>query len=215
MSVTQLDRPAPPNLPLAPGEYASRYQEQLNNVHRLYYNRLNEVFNRLLIDTGGRYISFPSGSFCSTQDQTAASITTAYAFSLNTTEYSNEVLVDTVDNTKVKFNQYGVYNVQFSIQFASTDTQLQDVDVWLRKNGTDVANSNSRFSVPNSHGSVDGHVIAALNYFVDLDPNDYIQLMWCTSSTNVSAQHIAAGTSPTRPVTPSVILTAAFVSRPI
>lgn len=220
MSVTQLDRPAPPNLPLAPGEYASRYQEQLNNVHRLYYNRLNELLNNLLIDNGGRYIGFPSGAFLDTTDQTAASTTAAYALSFNTTDYSNDVARDVSDNTKIRVTHYGVYNIQFSIQFASTDVQIQDVDVWLRKGSgagaaSDVANSNSRFSVPNSHGGVDGHVIAALNIFVDLEPDDYIQLMWCTTSTNVSVQHINAASSPTRPATPSVILTAAFVSRPI
>lgn len=29
----------PPNLPLAPVEYERRYQDQLNNVLRLYFNR--------------------------------------------------------------------------------------------------------------------------------------------------------------------------------
>ena len=31
----------PPNLPLAPDEYERRYQDQLNNVLRLYFNQLN------------------------------------------------------------------------------------------------------------------------------------------------------------------------------
>jgi hypothetical protein len=31
----------PPNLPLAPSEYERRYQDQLNNVLRLYFNQLN------------------------------------------------------------------------------------------------------------------------------------------------------------------------------
>jgi hypothetical protein len=30
----------PPNLPLAPGQYASQYQEQLNNILRLFFNQL-------------------------------------------------------------------------------------------------------------------------------------------------------------------------------
>lgn len=216
MSVTQLDRPAPPNLPLAPGEYASRYQEQLNNVHRLYYNRLNELLNNLLIDNGGRYIGFPFGSFYSTDDQTAAAINTGYAVTYNNTDLSSDVSV--VSSSQIKVTKYGVYNIQFSIQFVNTDTQIHDVDVWFRKNGSDIANSNSRFSIPNSHGGVDGHAIAALNFFVDLAPNDYIQLMWLTADTTVSIQQLDAVTTPSaavRPATPSVILTVAFVSRPI
>ena len=31
----------PPNLPLAPNEYERRYQDQLNNILRLYFNQLN------------------------------------------------------------------------------------------------------------------------------------------------------------------------------
>jgi hypothetical protein len=31
----------PPNLPLAPNDYDRRYQDQLNNVLRLFFNQLN------------------------------------------------------------------------------------------------------------------------------------------------------------------------------
>ena len=31
----------PPNLPLAPDQYERRYQDQLNNVLRLFFNQLN------------------------------------------------------------------------------------------------------------------------------------------------------------------------------
>jgi len=31
----------PPNLPLAPNEYDRRYQDQLNNVIRLFFNQLS------------------------------------------------------------------------------------------------------------------------------------------------------------------------------
>ena len=41
-----LDRASPPNLPLAPTDYDSRYQEQLNNVLRLFFNRLNAILGQ-------------------------------------------------------------------------------------------------------------------------------------------------------------------------
>ena len=31
----------PPNLPLAPNEYERRYQDQINNLLRLYFNQLS------------------------------------------------------------------------------------------------------------------------------------------------------------------------------
>jgi len=147
----------------------------------------------------------PYGAFQDSTDQTAASTTAAYAITLNTTDYS--VGVSIVSNSQITVRSAGVYNIQFSIQLANTNTQIHDVDIWFRKNGTDVAGSNSKFSVPNSHGGTDGHLIAALNFYIQLAAGDYVQLMWSTTSTDVSIEHLAAQTSPTRPTTPSVIVT--------
>jgi hypothetical protein len=40
--------PPPPNLPLAPGDYDSRYQEAFNNVLRLYFNRLTALLGQIV-----------------------------------------------------------------------------------------------------------------------------------------------------------------------
>lgn len=154
--------------------------------------------------------STPYGAFQDSTDQTAASTTAAYAVTYNTTDYSNGITV--TNSSRLTANSYGIYNVQFSFQFANTDTQIQDVDIWFRKNGTDIANSNSRFSIPNSHGGVDGHLVAAMNFWVELAANDYVEIMWRTSSTLVTIQQIPAQTSPTRPATPSAIVTVSFQS---
>lgn len=147
----------------------------------------------------------PYGAFQDTTDQTAASTTAAYAITLNTTDYAVGVAI--VSSSQITVRSAGVYNIQFSLQFANDNVAIQDVDVWFRKNGTDVAGSNSKFSVPNSHGGTDGHLIAALNFYIQLAANDYVQLMWSTTSTDVSIEHLAAQTNPTRPTTPSAIVT--------
>jgi len=147
----------------------------------------------------------PYGAFQDSTDQTAASTTDAYAVTFNTTDYAVGVAV--VSSSQITVRSAGVYNIQFSLQFNNTNVAIQDVDVWFRKNGSDVAGSNSKFSVPNSHGGTDGHLIAALNYYIQLAVGDYMQLMWATTSTNVTIEHLAAQTSPTRPATPSAILT--------
>ena len=36
---------SPPNLPLAPNEYDPRYQDQLNNILRLFFNQINNPGN--------------------------------------------------------------------------------------------------------------------------------------------------------------------------
>ena len=208
--MTVLQHPASPNLPLAPGQYDSRYQEQLNNVLRLYFNRLNSNLLALFGPVGGQYLSNPFGAWSSDSDQTAVSTTTAYAVTFDVADVIDSVYL--VGNSKMTVTYSGVYNLQFSIQFANTDTQIHDVDVWAAINGTNLANSNSRFSVPNSHGGVDGHLIAALNLFLPLNAGDYVELYWCTNDVGVKIEYIPAASSPTRPATPSVIATMSFVS---
>jgi len=152
----------------------------------------------------------PYGAFQDSTDQTAASTTTAYAVTLNTTDYSHGVSV--ASNSRITVASYGIYNVQFSIQVTNEDTQIHDIDFWFRKNGTDIANSNSQYSVPNKHGGINGHLIAALNFWAELNPNDYIEIMWSTQSTQVFIEQIGTQTSPTRPATPSAIVTVNYVS---
>jgi hypothetical protein len=50
-------------------------------------------------------------------------------------------------------------------------------------------------------------MIAALNFFVDMAANDYIEIMWRTENTGVNIEHFGTSTSPTRPAVPSVITT--------
>lgn len=154
--------------------------------------------------------STPYGAFQDSTDQTAAAINTAYTVKLNTTDYAHGVSV--ASGSRITATSYGIYNIQFSFQFANTDTQIQDVDIWFRKNGVNIAGSNSRFSVPNSHGGVNGHLVAAMNFWVELGPNDYTEIVWSTSNTAVSIEHIASQTSPDRPATPSAIVTVNFAS---
>lgn len=208
--MSTLQNPAPPNLPLAPGEYESRYHEANNNALRLYFNRLSGNLQNLFGPDGGRFLSNPFGAWSSDSDQTAASTTTAYAITYDVTDVSDSVYLSNTSRLNVTYS--GVYNLQFSIQFVNTDTQIHDVDVWVAINETNLDNSNSRFSVPNKHGGVDGHLIAALNLFLQMQAGDYVELYWCTSDVAVSVEQLAAGTSPTRPATPSVIATMAFVS---
>ncbi len=202
--------PSPPNLPLSPLEFDSRYQEGLNNVFRLYFNRLSGTLQNVLGPDGGRFLSNPFGAFSSNVDQTAASTTAAYAITFSTTDISDSVYL--ANNSQLTVTYSGIYNLQFSIQFANTDTQIHDIDVWAAINGTNLANSNSRFSVPNKHGGINGHLIAALNLFLTLQAGDYVQLYWHTDNTGVLVEQIPAASTPTRPETPSAIATMVFVS---
>ena len=153
---------------------------------------------------------YPYGAFQDTTDQSIATVTATANITLNTTDYSLGTTL--VDGYKIKVDYSGLYNVQFSIQFANDDSQIQDVDVWFKKNGSDVAGSNSKFSIDSKHGSVKGHLIASLNFNIELAKDDYVSLAWATTSTLVTVEHLAAQTTPTRPVTPSAIVTIQYLS---
>jgi len=153
---------------------------------------------------------YPYGAFQDTTDQSIATVTATANITLNTTDYSLGTTL--VDGYKIKVDYSGLYNVQFSLQFANDDSQIQDVDVWFKKNGSDVAGSNSKFSIDSKHGSVKGHLIASLNFNIELAKDDYVSLAWATTSTLVTVEHLAAQTTPTRPVTPSAIVTIQYLS---
>jgi hypothetical protein len=156
----------------------------------------------------------PYGAFQDNTDQTAASTTTAYPMTFDTTDYSNGVTVVTSGGlaSRLTVANAGIYNLQWSGQFQNTDSQLQDVSVWLRKNGTNVVGSAGLIAIPNFHGSVNGHTIAGWNYFIEMAANDYIEMMWSTTNTSVTLQHLPVGTSPTRPSTASVIATLSYMN---
>jgi hypothetical protein len=61
-STDELSQVAVPNFPLAPAQYEQRFQDQLNNVLRLYLNQLNKIVSQL--EAAGPYTvaTLPSAS---------------------------------------------------------------------------------------------------------------------------------------------------------
>lgn len=144
------------------------------------------------------------GVFYDSTDQSAAAINTAYAIKLNNTVESIGVSIS--NNSRINIANGGTYDLQFSLQLNNTDSQEHDVNIWLRKNGADVAATNSVVTVPKKHGGGDGHLLPAWNFVFTAAANDYYELMWSTPSTLVTIETIAAGTTPVTPLTPSVIV---------
>ena len=207
----QISTPTQPNLGTPGVVYDERLMAQSFGGLNVYFSKLTAVFAALFGPRGGKWINNPYGAFQDSTDQTAANTTTAYAITFDTTDFSNGITLS--DSSRLNVAQSGIYNLQFSIQFKNTTNDGQDVDVWFRKNGTDIANSNSRFHLSQRKSSGDpSHLIAAMNFFVSLAASDYVQIMWRPTDVGVSLEHFAAGTSPTRPAIPSVIATLSFVS---
>ena len=207
----QLDMPPVPNLGTSGVAYSQEVQNQNNGALRTFFIKLVNAIQSITSRMGGKYINFPYGAFQDSTDQVAANTTTAYAITFDTTDFSNGVTLS--NSSRLNVVTAGLYNCQFSIQFKNTTNDTQDVDVWFRKNGTNIVKSNSRFGLaPRKSAGDPSHTIAALNFFVDMAENDYIELVFRVSDTGVSIEHYATSTTPTRPAVPSVIATMSFVS---
>lgn len=207
----QLENPAPPALGYPTEVYERRHFNENNSALNIYFRKLTTVLGSLFGPRGGRFMNNPHGAFQDSTNQVAANTTTAYAVTFNTTDFANGVTM--ASGSRITVADAGIWNLQFSIQLKNTTSSGQDVDIWFRKNGTNIDNSNSRFHPPARKGSGDpSHIIAALNFFVSMNSNDYIEIMWRTENTGVSIEAFGTSTSPTRPAVPSAIVTMSFVS---
>ena len=204
----ELNRAVAPRLPAATKQYDENYINQLNNVLRLYFNQLDNIVGQLRTASSTSGLRVPYGAFSSDQDQVTTA-NTATLMTLNTTDFANGV---SISSSKITVANAGIYNLQFSTQFQNTDTQLHDVYIWLRQNGTDITGSTGFVSIPNSHGGTPGHSIIGWNYFLSMAANDYVEIYWSPTNAAVTIQHLAASGTPTKPSTQSVVATMSFVS---
>lgn len=165
----------------------------------------------------GRFLQLPYNQLISNSDQTAAAIDQAYAVTYDTTDFPDGISV--VSNSRITFAKAGIYLLTYSVQLQNTTNDAQDIDFWWRYEGTDIANSNSRFSIParKSTGN-NSYLIAVTPTMIDITADgDYVELIWHVTDTGVSIQQYtavtySAGVTPAIPATPSVILTVQHIS---
>jgi hypothetical protein len=203
--------PAPPALPNGPErDYSRQYQDTLNKVLRLYFTQVNGAWDALLSSTGMKYLKAPYAAIQRTTDLSfTADTATQVTFDQN--DFLNGCTNDGTDGIHV--NNSGIYNYQFSVQLKNTDTQIHSAWIWLRVNGVDVAGTGSKFDVVAKHGTIDGYVIAACNFYVELQGDDTVEMWAAVSDSAVTFDAAAAQTVPfAMPAIPSVVATLSFVS---
>jgi hypothetical protein len=152
-----------------------------------------EIMVRSTIPMGLDY-----GSFDSNVDQTLAAVNTATAITVANTLSSNGVSV--VSSSRLTMSQSGFYQIDAVLQLTSNNSSAKNVYFWLRKNGTNVAETTRAVTV-NING---GFVPISLNYTISLLANDYVELYWAADSTDVVLDALAA--SAFAPAAPSVLV---------
>lgn len=144
--------------------------------------------------------------------QGVASASTALAIPMDTTDVSNQVSFDPLNPSRIVFAVAGYYNIQFSAQLLNFTTTDDNVTFWYRQNGVDIAYSAGISQVLPKHGSLPGASIISWNIVLPVAANDYVELMYASTTGNTVCATYPPGTSPVHPTSPSVILTATFVS---
>lgn len=123
------------------------------------------------------------------------------AFTYDTIVNARGVAV--VSGSMIQVANSGVYNIQFSVQLEKNSANKEDVDIWFRKNNVDVPWSATTIVV---EGSSEKQV-AAWNFFMSMDTNEFAEIIWHTADTDVKAVSVSGITNPVHPSIPSIILT--------
>jgi hypothetical protein len=153
----------------------------------------------------------PYGCFTNNTDQLSPSVGSTAVVVYDTTEEASGVFLS--DSSRLNVRNYGIYNVQFSLQLVNLANDPQFADVWFRLNGTDVPRSASRFDIPaRKSAGVPSHVIGTVNTFIEMQAGDYVEIAGTTSSTDISLEFYAADVTIPRPAIPSAIVTVQYIA---
>ena len=212
--MTQLNLSKPPFLPVAPAGYDKGFQDQHNDVLRLYFNQLDNTLASVVGVDGARFLQSPHAMLMSSADQSNAGTTLANSVTYNESVITQGIRVE--NSSEIWFDHAGQYLVTFTLQVTNRGNAAQVFEVWAAYNGTNYPLSNTRFDIPARKSLSEwSHIVPAITgiFTVDDPTTKYLSIKWWSDSTDVFLEHYAEGTSPTRPAIPSVILTVNMISR--
>ena len=145
------------------------------------------------------------GAFSSNVDQTG-SICAGTAMTFNSVDVADGVTV--ASSSRITVPNTGIYNLQFSAQFKNVENTQEDVTIWFRVDGVDLANSATQMTIPaRKSASIFGYGVAAWNIFLSLTAAQYVQIVWLPTVATLTMENLPASVSPAYPAIPSVIAT--------
>ena len=148
-------------------------------------------------------------AFSDVTDQTG-STTVPAAVKFGTTEVAGAgitMVTDGTNLTRLTFAAAGTYAVMPNLQFTNSDTNDHDVTVWFALNGTNVARSATKITVPKVGDG--GNAFFQIVFYATVTAAQYIQVYWLPENVTVTIDHTAAVTGPPAiPAIPSAIMSA-------
>ncbi len=213
-----------PALPLPRELYNRQYFDQFIRVLTLYFNQLDSTTpleNDYYVG-GGWFLDNPHIAASDSTDQIAGGNNTATGVKWNTLTSGFGWTLNSPGTATAGYA--GIYRITFSLQFINTANAIHYATVWLKVNGSDVADSSTIFTIParkSSSPGEEGYLAAYSEATFTINVGDEIELYWATDlagnpttpTAGVYMFHDAAQLSPfPRPAIPSAIGSITFVS---
>ena len=140
------------------------------------------------------------GTFTRTTNYAPAVANTAYAIPFDSTVAANGISIGT-PTSRIVVVESGFYSVSCTLQYSSSNSSAKTAYTWLRKNGTDIAQS-SRLVTLTTNG---GYRLGVVNEAVSLAAGDYIEVM--VAVTDIAATLAAVVATAFAPGSPAANLT--------
>ena len=158
----------------------------------------------LTISSASTGYQLPHGLF---EDDTNQSFTANTATVLTISDAEKEYGMSLASN-QITVDYAGCYDIDVMARFENPLSQIHNAYVWFRVNGTDVLHSCQSVTVPDKQGSINGAAHVMVKHPLDLEANDYVEVVAAVDDANVTLTKEDAISSPyVRPAIPSLTIT--------
>jgi hypothetical protein len=142
------------------------------------------------------------GSFYSNVTQTLAAINTPQAVTLGSTF---EAVGTSTSGSKIYMDKAGTYQFSYVAQVSNNANSQEYAEFWIKYNGVNYPNSNTKMILQprKGAGNPSDQLMTLIINGTSLNDNDYIELFWEATSTQVSLKYEPATID--YPATPSII----------
>lgn len=200
-----LDNTAPADLAGSASAGTSLIAARRDHVHLgLTSTQLTDLTDGGLSTLHAHYPRAPHLQQSDTTDQAIANVANAQVITFDTD--SHHQFITRTSSSRFTITVAGSYLITFSGVATGTSGKL--IEVWLRLNGSDVANSNTIYSFKGTGTSA----VIAVQFIEHFAVNDYFEFWTWGDDTSSTWNATAAGSTPTRPACPSIIITCNMIS---
>lgn len=204
-------------------DWATRLNTYLNRIRTLTQHKFGDesaetdgvllydpTIDHLVVTANGVFEPLAYGENCNaafytTATHSAASTNTAYALTWENTALANSkiTIADAPNTSRIVVDHAGTYQIDFSAELKSGNSNSKTVYLWPRINGTDVPLSTIVHSVKNSG---DSQVVSRSGVF-EFDEGDYLEAMYAVTDTGLTIDGSAATAFAPAAPSASIILT--------